>query len=288
MTTKTTTHLFHSTQTQTATVHVTVKDTTTISIIRSSVKTSTTKITSTVNVTKTTTLKLCSSSLLVPRSDVDEYPLESVTDGVLTNVFPTSQPCKIEYPVTTEGSSKAVVTIILTTISTLTSCPHKAACTGQKSTWTGSNGPLPCSAQSTCSCVLPGGTQTITSCPTSVRCVGKTTQWIGSEGPSICAEGVTCNWVMPDITKSSPPAITEVLSVDYPANTNLASSSAPTPTSTWEQVDSTAISEPFAGDISASADATSTSISDASGRGTSKSIGGFVIIAVVMTSMCFI
>ncbi|KAH9210249.1 hypothetical protein DL95DRAFT_466035 [Leptodontidium sp. 2 PMI_412] len=60
--------------------------------------------------------------------------------------------------------TKDVVVIV---ISTLTSCPHKETCTGQTSTWAGTQGPLPCSASSTWSCVLPGGVQTATSCPTS-------------------------------------------------------------------------------------------------------------------------
>ncbi|OWP02463.1 hypothetical protein B2J93_39 [Marssonina coronariae] len=80
-----------------------------------------------------------------------------------------------------------VVTMIRTVISTLTFCPHKATCAGQTSVWTGSEGPLPCSAHSTCSCVLPGGPKpfstevvvvaelsTLTSCPHKKTCTGQT------------------------------------------------------------------------------------------------------------------
>ncbi|KAG4433284.1 hypothetical protein IFR05_011229 [Cadophora sp. M221] len=97
---------------------------------------------------------------------------------------------------------------VVTVISTLTYCPHKKTCTGQTSTWTGTHGPLPCSAFSTCSCVLPDDIQTATSCPTSATCTGQTTQWRRSKGPSSCAMGVTCKWLLPNTNKTFPPEFT--------------------------------------------------------------------------------
>ncbi|KAH7327402.1 hypothetical protein BKA65DRAFT_554960 [Rhexocercosporidium sp. MPI-PUGE-AT-0058] len=112
---------------------------------------------------------------------------------------------------------------VVTIISTLTSCPHKEICSGQTSTWTGTKGPLPCAAASTCSCVLPGGTQTITNCPARATCTGQTTQWTGSEGPTICAAGVTCNWVLPSTTQMVSPVPTEQFSPEALQHTSLAS-----------------------------------------------------------------
>ncbi|KAK6581171.1 hypothetical protein PZA11_006659 [Diplocarpon coronariae] len=99
------------------------------------------------------------------------------------------------------GGPKPLATevVVVAELSTLTSCPHKKMCTGQTSAWTGTKGPTNCSALTSCSCVMPGGTQTVTSCPGSAVCTGQTTQWTGSEGPTMCPSGVTCNWALPNI-----------------------------------------------------------------------------------------
>ncbi|KAI9051857.1 hypothetical protein LZ554_004117 [Drepanopeziza brunnea f. sp. 'monogermtubi'] len=102
-----------------------------------------------------------------------------------------------------------VITVKVATISTLTSCPHKATCTGQTSTWTGSEGPLPCPAHTTCSCVLPGGTKTVTelitltSCPLEKTCTGQTSTWTGTGGPLPCSAGESCSCVLPGGTQTA-------------------------------------------------------------------------------------
>ncbi|KAK0102670.1 hypothetical protein ONS95_006272 [Cadophora gregata] len=280
MTTKTTTHLFHSTQTQTAMVHVTVKDTTTISIIKLSGNTATTKVTNTLNVTKTTISTICLSSLFLARSDTDLYPLESETEGLLADSFPTSQPCENEYPVTTN--------VPLATISTLTSCPHKASCTGQTSTWTGRNGPLPCSAQSTCSCVLPGGTQPIPIFTTSVDYTGQAIEWNTNSESSACVEGVICGLVLPEATRSLLAETTESLLVACHVVTGVALETTKIPEPASEQVDHTATSMPFDGVVSPLPVATSTPAPVNSGCGFLRRVDTVGIIAIAMILLWYI
>jgi hypothetical protein len=53
----------------------------------------------------------------------------------------------------------------VTTVTTLTTCPAMGTCSGQKTTWTGSQGPYSCTKTPSCVAQLPGGgTTTITVC----------------------------------------------------------------------------------------------------------------------------
>lgn len=55
----------------------------------------------------------------------------------------------------------------VTVITTLTTCPYQDRCHGQTTTWTGTEGPFPCSARPTCTCVLPGNSGTTITGPTT-------------------------------------------------------------------------------------------------------------------------
>jgi len=93
--------------------------------------------------------------------------------------------------------------VTTTSITTITTCPVSTTCTGQTVTFTGTEGPFPCSAHPTCTCVLPGGTQSATACPSSVKCTGQTTHWTANEGPTPCPASVTCNVILPSINTAT-------------------------------------------------------------------------------------
>jgi len=59
--------------------------------------------------------------------------------------------------------SNTTVTTTVTGITTLTTCPPTCTCSGQKTTWSGGNGPFTCTKKPSCTAQLPGGgTTTIT------------------------------------------------------------------------------------------------------------------------------
>lgn len=69
-------------------------------------------------------------------------------------------PCPTSPPY---SFSNTTVTTTVTDITTLTTCPATCTCSGQKTTWTGGNGPFSCTKKPSCTAQLPGGgTTTIT------------------------------------------------------------------------------------------------------------------------------
>jgi hypothetical protein len=129
-------------------------------------------------------------------------PCPITSSSSSSSLSPTTTCLSSSSSSSTPGSySNTIVTV--TSITTITTCPATNTCTGQTITWTGTQGPFPCSIHPQCTCVLPGGTQTVTTCPKSVSCTGQTTQWTSNKGPTICPESVTCNWALPDVTVTS-------------------------------------------------------------------------------------
>jgi len=118
-------------------------------------------------------------------------------------LYPRGHNATITTPGPTGGSEP---TITVTDISTLTVCPHKTKCHGQTVTWTGTAGPVPCSASITCTCVLPTAPPVLPTCPANVTCTGQTTTWTSTAGPSSC-NGV-CTVELPSDTGRTGPSPT--------------------------------------------------------------------------------
>ncbi|KAN0095281.1 hypothetical protein V8E51_015992 [Hyaloscypha variabilis] len=102
--------------------------------------------------------------------------------------FPTS-PTSPASPSSSTSSStippynNSTMTTTVTTITTLTTCPATCTCSGQKTTWSGGQGPYSCTKKPSCVAQLPGGGTTTITGTTVVGQTGPTPTT--SPGPTV-------------------------------------------------------------------------------------------------------
>ncbi|KAE9367880.1 hypothetical protein N431DRAFT_561736 [Stipitochalara longipes BDJ] len=95
-----------------------------------------------------------------------------------SSTSPTS-PTSSSYPSspsspTTPPYNNSTLTTTATTITTLTTCPATCTCSGQKTTWSGGQGPYSCTKSPSCVAQLPGGGATTITGTTVVSRTGPT------------------------------------------------------------------------------------------------------------------
>ncbi|CZT44425.1 uncharacterized protein RSE6_04588 [Rhynchosporium secalis] len=237
----------------------------TLDVLPSTILATLSRETSSIATSSTSTSAFSTSSFVNPKPLTGTYVTASAPVTWSYN--------SAELPTTTTSLDNAIVTIVITTISTLTSCPSNYLCTGQILSWTGTSGPLSCSAQKTCTCVLPGGIHSATSSPQSPSYTCHTTYWTGTDGPTACVSGFTCSRVLSDtntalwseaILQASSDVIGYTHAASRPAKTSVetmllehigaVSTTAPTPEL------STPISSPNTSSVSSSARAAITGL----------------------------